>query len=177
MLDDCSRWLLAASGWPPSAPGRLLLARQNHYARAKEISLRRIAWADVLTDHIFPWAATASDVGARQGVMMAVVHRWQDMDLAGRHDSCAEAVRRVRPRSSWTSVVFDRGVRAEDGLQDATEGVAKRWASRGKLASSAAPLEHHLCRAFEPCLKHWPPETPGRPRTLRISSVASRYGG
>eukprot|EP00931_Biecheleriopsis_adriatica_P006890 TRINITY_DN108233_c0_g1_i1.p1 TRINITY_DN108233_c0_g1~~TRINITY_DN108233_c0_g1_i1.p1 ORF type:complete len:2373 (-),score=512.75 TRINITY_DN108233_c0_g1_i1:255-7373(-) len=64
-------------------------------ALLRELQLPRLTWAEVLLDHVFPWANTPSvEPGARQGLMLAVVRRWREMELAG-HDKCVEALQRV----------------------------------------------------------------------------------
>ena len=40
----------------------------------RELALPQLTWAQVLQDHVFPWAAGATDPAARQGLMLAVVH-------------------------------------------------------------------------------------------------------
>ncbi|CAK0875091.1 unnamed protein product [Prorocentrum cordatum] len=68
----------------PSSAGALL----------KELGLPRLSWAEVLLHHIFPWARSTTDVGARQGLMLAVVRQWRELELAG-NDECVEALQHV----------------------------------------------------------------------------------
>ncbi|CAJ1395663.1 unnamed protein product [Effrenium voratum] len=64
-------------------------------ALVAELRLPRLSWAEVLLEHVFPWASEPSvDPAARQGLMLAVVQRWREMELAG-NEPCVQALQKV----------------------------------------------------------------------------------
>eukprot|EP00929_Paragymnodinium_shiwhaense_P112869 TRINITY_DN8112_c0_g3_i1.p1 TRINITY_DN8112_c0_g3~~TRINITY_DN8112_c0_g3_i1.p1 ORF type:complete len:4071 (+),score=984.48 TRINITY_DN8112_c0_g3_i1:367-12213(+) len=76
---------------PPAPAG---LAGQSSEALLRELQLPRLSWAELLVSYVFPWVAGAAETQARQGVMMAIVSRWKEMELAG-NDRCVEALQTV----------------------------------------------------------------------------------
>ncbi|CAK9107303.1 Sacsin (DnaJ homolog subfamily C member 29) (DNAJC29) [Durusdinium trenchii] len=68
---------------------------ENVAALVRELHMPRLTWAEVLLEHVFPWASTNTvQPAARQGLMLAVVQRWREMELAG-HEQCVEALQQV----------------------------------------------------------------------------------
>eukprot|EP00434_Breviolum_minutum_P004856 symbB.v1.2.004283.t1/scaffold220.1/size262620/7 len=68
---------------------------ENIATLVRELHMPRLTWVEVLLEHVFPWASKATvEPAARQGLMLAIVQRWREMDLAG-NEQCVEALQQV----------------------------------------------------------------------------------
>lgn len=68
---------------------------ENVAALVRELHMPRLTWAEVLLGHVFPWASKPEvEPTARQGLMLAIVQRWRQMELAG-NEQCVEALQLV----------------------------------------------------------------------------------
>jgi len=70
-------------------------ATESIAALLRELQMPRLSWAEVLLEHVFPWASNPGvEAATRQGLLLAVVQRWREMELAG-NEQCIQALQRV----------------------------------------------------------------------------------